>query len=80
MFPCDEAIEWLVKHVDYEESMIRNSYGKLISSFNAFYIEMYDKIPKEELCLDKGWLTKFMIFPKELLKPWWTKRETFITQ
>lgn len=68
IFPCVEEFEWIVKHVNFEESMIKDNHGNNITSFSASNIDMYYNIPNQEITLDEDWLAYFKILPRELLK------------
>lgn len=42
-----------IKHVDSKEAMIRENHGKSFASINYFDIDMYYKLPYEEITLDE---------------------------
>ena len=53
VFPCAKGIEWIMKHVDHEQTTIKDNHINLITSFNALGIKIYYKLPKEEMTLDE---------------------------
>jgi hypothetical protein len=53
VFPCVEAISWIVKHVDLERKHIINAKGQPMGSFQPSTIASYYHLEEGEKILDE---------------------------
>jgi hypothetical protein len=52
VFPCAEAISWIVKHANLDKRLIINAKGKPVASFHPLMIASCYHLDEGELALD----------------------------
>jgi hypothetical protein len=77
VFPCVDAISWILKHIYLDNLYILNAKGKPITSFQAIDIAKYYHLEKGTRSLDDELLNKFPHKVKDLFKIWYNPDKTF---
>jgi hypothetical protein len=70
VFPCIDAISWILKHIDLENRHICNTIGDPIASFQPKDLVKYHHIGKGMKKLDSNLLVDFKNTTKELCTKW----------
>jgi hypothetical protein len=75
VFPCVDAIVWILKHVDLENRYILNARGDPIASFQVVDLEKYYHLEKGTQKLDEELLSGFKHKEKDLFKIWYKPKK-----
>jgi hypothetical protein len=71
VFPCVDAISWILKNVDMDSRYVFNARKELISSFRPDDLAKFYHIEAANKNLDGQLLRKFELTPKDLFPTWY---------
>jgi len=77
IFPCTNAISWIVWHVDLDNRYILNTKERPITSFQESNIASFYHLEKGDLSLDEEVIKKFSLKENDLCKFWYKPEKLF---
>jgi hypothetical protein len=80
IFPCAEAISWIVRHAHINNRQIINAQGRLVASFQPSVLISCYQLTQEEMTLDDELVKGFPHKPRDLMKKLWVPGKKFKTR